>query len=71
MYFVGGVLGDEGHKPLLDGTEDGTAVSPLSAEVSKLSTKPPRKKFKKGKCLQAGFISGFCSRGGKCLVPKY
>lgn len=56
MYFVGGVLGDESEEPLLDRTEDGTAVSPLSTEVSKLSTKPPRKKFKKGECLQVYVI---------------
>ena len=56
MYFIGGVLGDEGEEPLLDRTEDGTAVSPLSTEVSKLSTKPPRKKFKKGECLQVYVI---------------
>ena len=49
-------MGDEGHEPLLDRTEDGTAVSPLSTEVSKLSNKPPRKKFKKGKCLQVYVI---------------
>ena len=42
LYFIGGVLGYEGEESLLDGTEDGTAVSPLSTEVSKLSTKPPR-----------------------------
>ena len=56
MYFIGGVLGDEGEEPLLDRTEDGTAVSPLSTELSKLSTKPPRKKFKKAECLQVYVI---------------